>query len=53
MLRVLDAPAQVLLIGMRLERPLVDIQHLAIGAVADGVNAKLKIVRDGQFAACA
>ena len=41
-LRVLDAPAQVLaVLAVLLERVLVDVQHFAIGAVADGVDADL------------
>ena len=38
------------LVGMLLEDLLVNIQHFAVGAVADGVNAELKVVLDGQFA---
>ena len=48
-LRVLHAPAQILLLRVRLERLLEDVQRLAIGAVADGVHAQLESVRDGEF----
>ena len=47
-LRVLDAPAQVLLSGIRLERALEDVERLAVGAVADRVHAQLITVLDGQ-----
>ena len=49
-LGVLDAPAQVLLVGMLPKDPFVDVEGLAVGAVADGVDAKLVAVLDGQLA---
>ena len=49
MLRMLDAPAQVLLVGMLVEDALVDIEHFAVGAVADGVDAELMSCRDGDL----
>ena len=48
-LRMLDAPAQVLLVGMRFEGVLEDVERFAIGAVADGVDAQLVPVLDGQL----
>ena len=48
-LRVLDAPAQVLLVGMLLERLLVDVEHLAVAAVADRVDAQLVVVLDREL----
>ena len=48
-LRVLDAPAQI---GSTpagaLERRLVDVQHLAIGAIADGVHGELIALLDRE-----
>ena len=41
MLRVLDAPAQVLLVGLALKTSSKMFERLAIGAVADGVDAEL------------
>src|SRR5574341_2652263 len=46
-LRVLDAPAEVPLSRVSLERRLVDVQHLAIGAIANGVGVQLIPVLDG------
>jgi hypothetical protein len=40
-LRVLDPPAQVLLVRVRGEGVLEEVQGLAVGAVADGVDAEL------------
>ena len=48
-LRVLHPPAQVLLFGMLAKHPLVDVQHLAVGPVADGVNTELIPVLNGQL----
>ena len=48
-LRMLDAPAQVLLIGVGLEGVFEDVEGFAIGAVADGVDAELEAVLDGEF----
>ena len=46
-LRVLHAPAQILAVAVVLpERGLVDVQHLAIGAIANGVDAQLHAVID-------
>ena len=47
-LRVLDAPAQVLALGARLEGRLEEVQGLAVGPVADGVDAELVAVGEGQ-----
>ena len=49
MLGVLDAPADVLRFGMRLEGFLVDVQVFAVRPVADGVDAELKPVLDRDF----
>ena len=48
-LRVLDAPAKVLLIGVGLEGVFEDVEGLAVGAIADGVDAELVAVLDGEF----
>ena len=40
-LSVFDAPAQILLVGIGLERRLEDVQRLAVGAVADGMHTEL------------
>jgi hypothetical protein len=48
-LRVLDAPAEVLFVGMRLEGLLEDVERFAIGAVADGVDAELVAVLNGEL----
>jgi hypothetical protein len=45
-LRVLDAPAQVALVGVGAEHTLVDVEHLAIRAVADRVGVDLEAVPD-------
>ena len=47
-LRVLDAPAKILLVGVRLERLLEDVQGFAIRAIADGVDAQLIAVGDRE-----
>ena len=49
MLRMLDPPAQGFLFGMFLEDGLKNVQHFAIGAIADGVHAELIAVRDGKL----
>ena len=49
MLRMLDAPAEACLFGMFFEDGFKDVQHFAIGAIADGVDAKLIAVRDGKL----
>ena len=41
---MLDAPADVLLVGVRLERRLEDVEGLAVGAIADRVDAELVAV---------
>ncbi len=46
---MLDPPAQIPLFRMLAEYPLVHIQDFPVGAVADGMNAKLIGVLDGQF----
>ena len=48
-LGVLDAPAKVLLIGVGLEGVFEDVEGFAVGAVADGVDAELEAVLDGEF----
>src|ERR1022692_2991657 len=48
-LGVLDAPAQVLLLGVGFEGLLEDVEGFAVGTVADGVDAELEPVRDGEF----
>ncbi len=48
-LGVLDAPAQVRRLGVRREGLLVDVEHLAVGAVADGVDAHLVAVLDREL----
>ncbi len=47
-LGVLDAPAQVRLVRVGLVGALINVQHLAVGAVADGVHAQLVVVLQGQ-----
>ena len=47
-LRVLDAPAEILEIGTRLERLFVNVEHFAIGAIADRVHAQLHAVLQGE-----
>ena len=49
MLRVLDAPPQVLLIRMLPKNRLVQIQHLAVRPIPNRVRAKLKSVVDCQL----
>src|ERR1039458_3630651 len=48
-LRVLDAPAEVLFIRVCFEGVLEDVEGFAVGAVADGVDAELEAVLDGEF----
>ena len=48
-LGVLDAPAEILLIGMGLERRFENVQGFAVGAVADGMHTELKAVLYGEF----
>src|SRR6266540_145856 len=48
-LRVLDAPADVLLVGVGLEGGLEDVQGLVVGPVADGVYAELVGVGHGEL----
>ena len=48
-LRMLDAPAQILLVGVGFEGVFEDVERFAIGAVADGVDAELEAVLDGEF----
>jgi hypothetical protein len=48
-LRVLDAPAQVLAVRRRPRTPLEDVERLAVGAVADGVHAELVAVLEASF----
>src|SRR5207237_3065999 len=48
MLRMLDAPAQVALAREVAEDPLVDVEHLAVGPVPDGMGVYLKAVPDGD-----
>ena len=45
---MLDAEADVLFIGMGLHGLLENIQYLAVGPVADGMDAELEAVFDGQ-----
>ena len=47
-LGMLDAEADVLLVRMGFDRLLEDIEHLAVGPVADGVDAELIAVFDGD-----
>ena len=48
-LRVLDAPAQVIAGDARLgPDALIEIEHLAVGAVADGVGVHLKAMLQGD-----
>ena len=49
MLRVLDAPADVLLIRIGDEDPLEQIQRLPVRTVANCVHAQLEIVLDGEL----
>ena len=49
MLRMFDAPAQVLLFGMLLERALKEIEHFTIATVANGVDAELKSILNRPF----
>src|ERR1035441_6032179 len=48
-LGMLDAPAQVLLVGVSFEGVLEDVEGFAVGAVADGVDAELEPVLDGEL----
>ena len=48
-LGVLDAPAQVLLVGVGFEGVFEDVEGFAVGAIADGVDAELEAVLDGEF----
>jgi hypothetical protein len=48
-LRMFDAPAKILLVRMLFERRLVNVEHFAIRAVADGMHTKLKAIIDGKF----
>src|ERR1039458_4946744 len=48
-LGVLDAPPQVLLVGVGFEGVLENVEGFAVGAVADGVDAELEPVLDGEF----
>src|SRR5687767_7760679 len=48
MLSVLVAPAQILFIGMSFEDSLENVQRLAIGPIADSVNAKLKAMLERE-----
>ena len=48
-LGVLDAPAQVGPVGVGREHLLVEVEHLPVGAVADGVGVHLVAVPDGHF----
>ena len=43
-LRVFDAPAQILLVGVGLECRFVDVQRFPVGAIADGMHAELVAV---------
>ena len=43
-LRMLDAPAEIVLGGIVPENTLVDVGHFAIGAIADRVNVHLEVV---------
>src|SRR5690606_20358675 len=49
-LRVLDAPAQVATVPAGVpERRFVDIEYLAVGAVANRVDVQLKVVGNSDF----
>ena len=48
MLRVFDAPAQVSLARVLLEHALINVQHLAVGAIANGVCVYLEAVFDSH-----
>ncbi len=47
-LSVFDAPTEICFIGMRFECFFVNVEDFAIGAVADGVDAELETVGDGD-----
>ncbi len=48
-LGVFDAPAKVMLVGIRLECLFVDIEDFAVGAIANGVDTKLETVGHGDL----
>jgi len=48
MLGVLNPPAEVAARGVACESLLIDVEHFAVGPVADGVNAQLEVVIDRQ-----
>ena len=53
MLGVFDAPAEIVLVRMRVECFLVNIQHFAVGAIANGVDAELETVSNGDIGSLA
>ncbi len=48
-LGVLDTPSQVLLVRVLAEDLLIDVEHFAVGAIADSMHAELVSVPDCQF----